>query len=294
LEKQGWRIDRLPVSAYGVARLDRLAELLTPQTALVSVMLGNNETGVLQPVAEMAAACRAAGVPMHTDAVQVVGKLPVDFRRLGVDVLTATAHKFHGPGGIGVAIVRGDLEFEPLMWGGFQQGGVRPGTESVPLAVGMYVALEKWEREQTHRRSVLVELRDSLEGGLRAQWPDLVVNGIEADRLPHTSNISFPGLDRQALLMALDMAGVACSTGSACASGSNEPSPVLLAMGCDEAVVGGSLRFSMGATTTADEICQAVARILKVVNDLHRQTGAGKKAAGKISAKARQWYPKKL
>lgn len=279
LARLGWRVDRLSVSASGVAKVEALEPLLNAQTRFVSVMLGNNETGVVQPVGEIAALCRSRKILIHTDAVQAVGKTPVDFRSLGVDAMTVTPHKFHGPVGIGVLLVRSGVTLEPLHFGGFQQAATRPGTESVTLAVGLREALRIATTELPARIQHLRELRDSLEATIAAGWPGLVVNGrtadnLTAERLPHTSNVAFLGLDRQALLMALDLAGVYCSTGSACASGSNEPSPVLLAMGCEEAVVGSSLRFSFGIQNTAAEVAEAVRRILKVANDLRTRKKA--------------------
>jgi cysteine desulfurase len=289
LARQGFDVQRLRVSREGVVDVDHLRELLDQQMRVVSVMLGNNETGVLQPVAEVAAVCHSGGVPVHTDAVQVVGKLPVDFRQLGVSALSLSAHKFHGPRGIGALIVRHGVELTPILFGGFQQLGLRPGTESVTLAVGLHRALQLWQDEADERASRMARLRDRLEERLLANVPDLVINGAGAARLPHTSNVAFPGLDRQALLMALDMAGVACSTGSACASGSSEPSPVLLAMGCPADIVEGSLRLSLSAFTTEAEIDQAAGRIRQVFNDLHR-----KKELGISAATSRKWNPKPL
>jgi cysteine desulfurase len=270
LAAQGWRVDRLPVDSSGVVHVAALEPLLRPCTRLVSVMLASNETGVLQPVAEIAAICRAHGVPVHTDATQVVGKLSVDFAGLGVDALTFTAHKFHGPPGVGALLVRRGTTLASSLHGGFQQAGLRPGTESVALAIGLATALELWSQEADARRERMTLLRDSLERQLLAGDPRAVVIGAAASRLPHTSNIAFRGLDRQALVMALDLAGVACSTGSACASGSSEPSPALVAMGLPEEQVSSSLRFSLGATTTAAEVDEAARRILSVVNRLRR------------------------
>jgi cysteine desulfurase len=268
LARQGWRIARLGVSSAGAVRAEELPGLLTDQTLLVSVMLGNNETGVIQPVRQLAERAAAAGVPFHTDAVQAVGKLPVDFRALGVATLSLSAHKFHGPRGIGALLVRHGARLSPILFGGFQQDGLRPGTEPVALAVGLCTALEVWHGQRESRREHLATLRDRFEAQLRAGWPELVVNGGGAERLPHTSNVSFPGLDRQALAIALDLAGVACSTGSACASGASERSPTLLAMGLPAAVVEGALRFSFAATTTFEEVDEAARRILHVCKDL--------------------------
>jgi cysteine desulfurase len=266
----GWRVDRLPVDADGVVQVAALEPLLRLSTRFVSVMLASNETGVMQPVTEIAAICHTRGIPVHTDATQVVGKLPVDFTALGVDALTFTGHKFHGPLGIGALLVRRGVTLAPSLHGGFQQGGLRPGTESVALAIGLAMALQLWSQEADARRERMTLLRISLERQLLAGDPHAVVIGAAAPRLPHTANVGFPGLDRQALVMALDLAGIACSTGSACASGSSEPSPALVAMGLPEEQISSSLRFSLGATTTAAEVDEAARRILSVVNRLRR------------------------
>jgi cysteine desulfurase len=265
LERRGWRVDRLGVEPSGVARLDELERLLAkaPKPAVVSLMLGNNETGVLQPVREAATLCQRAGVPLHTDAVQVVGKLPVAFRELGAAALTLTAHKFHGPLGIGALVIRSGVAIAPQLFGGRQQGGLRPGTEPVELVVGLAAALEEASKD-SDRAERLRGLRDRFEHRLAAAGVNIEVVGARAPRLPHTSCIAFGGIDRQAMLIALDLAGVACSTGSACASGSSEPSPVLLAMGLDSAVVQSALRFSVGASTSAAQIDDAVQRIARV------------------------------
>jgi cysteine desulfurase len=267
----GWRLDTLALSAQGVVRVDQLAPLLAAQpstTRLVSVLLGNHETGVLQPIVELSAICNQARVPLHTDAVQVVGKLPVSFHRLGVAAMSIAAHKFQGPLGIGALIVRHDVPVAPMFFGGHQQAGLRPGTESAALAVGMATALDLWQREQDEHARRLRGLRDRFEVGLRAGLPNVVVHGVGAERLPQTSNVAFPGLDGQVLLMALDLAGVACSVGSACSSGSTELSPTLRAMELSNALVAASLRFSFGATTTQPEIDEAVRRIVHVVTEL--------------------------
>ena len=268
LLERGWRLDTLGVTGQGVVRAEDLPQLLASDTHLVSVMLGNHETGVLQPVAELARTCAAAGVPLHTDAVQVVGKLPVEFRSLGVSALTVAAHKFQGPLGIGALLLTHDVPISPLLFGGQQQEGLRPGTESIALAVGMATALELWQSEQQEHLRHLRALRDRFEAGLRSGFDGLTVNGSSAERLPHTSSIGFPGLDGQILLMALDSVGVACSVGSACSSGSTELSPTLRAMNLPKEIVASSLRFSIGATTTEAEIDEAVSRILSVVNEL--------------------------
>ena len=267
LLNDGWRLDTLAVDGQGVVRLDLFEKLLAADVAVVSVILGNHETGALQPVGEIAKACRELGVPIHTDAVQVVGKLPIDFRALGVTALSIAAHKFQGPLGIGALLVRHDAPLAPRLFGGHQQWGLRPGTEPAALTVGMLVALRLWKAEAQEHAQRLTALRERFEQGLKAGFP-VVVNAQGAPRLPHTSSIAFPGLDGQILLMALDMAGVACSVGSACSSGSSELSPTLQAMRLPKDIVASTLRFSLGATTTQDEIDEAVGRILHVVRSL--------------------------
>jgi cysteine desulfurase len=207
-------------------------------------------------------------VPLHTDAIQVVGKLPVSFHRLDVAAMSITAHKFSGPLGIGALAVRDGVPLAPLMFGGYQQSGLRPGTESVALAVGMATALELWHRQQDEYARRLRSLRDRFETGLRAALTNIVVHGTDAERLPQTSNVAFPGLDGQVLLMALDLAGVACSVGSACSSGSTELSPTLRAMDLPNSLVASSLRFSFGVTTTEAEIDDAVRRIVRVCGEI--------------------------
>jgi cysteine desulfurase len=263
-------------SRDGVADLEHLDKVLAGISGrpLVALMAANNETGVVQPVAELAAIFGENGVPLHTDAAQAAGKLPIDFRKLGAATLTIAAHKFGGPVGIGALLVRNDIELQPQLFGGFQQAGTRPGTEAVALAVGMRTALELWEANRAMWTAHLRQLRDHFEeqllaaGALESCRP--VVIGASAERLPHTSNIAFVGLDRQQLFLALDQAGVACSTGSACASGSSEPSPAHLAMGLDAGVISSALRFSFGVSTTREEVAEATCRIIKVCNHLRR------------------------
>jgi cysteine desulfurase len=265
LSRRGWQIDHVPVSRKGAVCIDEFKSLLANRPLVASVMLANNETGVIQPIRELAALARAAGVPLHTDAVQAAGKVPVHFRELGVAAMTVAAHKFHGPRGIGALILHGSVQLDPILFGGFQQQGLRPGTEPVALAVGMHAALRVFAREQAVRRERMTSLRDRLEQALVAAWPSAVIHGSAAPRLPNTTCIAFPGLDRQALVMALDMASVACSTGSACASGSSEPSPTLVAMGLSDELVGSSIRCSLGATSTSEMIDEAIDRILNVL-----------------------------
>jgi cysteine desulfurase len=274
LAHTGWHVDQLAVDGAGVVRVDRLPELLRPETRLVCVILGQNETGVVQPVAELAAICRERGVPLHTDAAQAAGKLAVNFRALGAATMSVAAHKFGGPLGIGALVVRHGTSLAPQMFGGFQQAGLRPGTESVALAVGMRTALEAWAANRDAWLAHLESLRNHFESQLKAADCGAVVLGELAPRLPQTSNVAFPGVDRQAMFLALDQAGVACSTGSACASGSSEPSPVHLAMGLDLGLISSALRFSFGISTTPAQADEATRRILKICNELRRQKQA--------------------
>jgi cysteine desulfurase len=270
LQHQGHHVDRVPADANGVVRIDALRDVLRPRTAAVALMFANNETGVIQPVAEIAALCNERNIPLHCDAAQAVGKFPVNFRALGIATMTVAAHKFHGPVGVGALVVRHDIELKPQLFGGVQQYGLRPGTESVALAIGMRDALSLWHNERDIRDARMRNLRDRLEQEIAAGYPCAIVIGAAAERLPNTSNIAFVGLDRQALFMALDQAGVACSTGSACASGSSETSPVHIAMGLEEAITSSALRFSLGVGTTAADIDEAARRILRCCNNLRR------------------------
>lgn len=273
LLEQGWRMDTLGLTPQGVIRMEQLPPLLGSDTRLVSVLLGNHETGVLQPIERLAAECNRAGVPLHTDAVQAVGKVPVDFHALGVAAMSVAAHKFQGPPGIGALIVRSDVRIKPLMFGGHHQSGLRPGTEPVALAVGMATALELWHKEQDEHARRMTALRDRFERRLHSSLGDggatvtptpVIFHGAGAERLPQTSSVAFPGIDGETLLIALDLAGVACSIGAACSSGATELSPTLRAMDLPKEIVASSIRFSFGATNTEAEIDEAIRRIADV------------------------------
>lgn len=267
LAAEGYTVDRLPVGSNGIVYLESLRKTLdehAEEIGLVSVMAASNETGVIQPLREIAEQCQAAGVPLHTDAVQAAGKIPVEFRQLGLAALTFTAHKFHGPLGIGGLLLAPGVMPRPQLAGGFQQESIRPGTESAPLAAGLLAALEAAVGESHERTARMSRLRDRLELAMVASWPGAKVIGADGPRLANTACLGFPGGDRQALVMAYDLAGVACSTGSACASGSSEPSPTLVAMGLDPATTDGAVRFSVGAFTTEAEISAAIDRISQV------------------------------
>lgn len=263
----------LPVNSAGVVQYDQLANWLTEPTRLVSVMLANNETGVIQPVSQIAHICRQHDVPLHVDAVQGVGKIPVHFRSLQASAMTISPHKFHGPRGIGALVLDDRVKLSPTMFGGSQQLAMRPGTESVELAIGFQSALELAIKALPEAGLRMQTLRDRLETTLQHELgaDGIVINGGQALRLPHTSNVAFPGVDRQALVMALDMGGVACSTGSACASGSSERSPTLIAMGLKEEVISSSIRLSLSRSTTDAEIDEVENHIFNCINRLRRK-----------------------
>ncbi len=265
---EGWRVDSLPVGADGVVDAAKLPELLRAETRLVTVILANHETGVVQPIAQLAETCRAHGAALHTDAVQAVGKMAVDFRRLGADAMSISAHKFHGPVGTGALLLRADVPLAPQILGGHQQEGLRAGTESIALAVGMMTALELWHAEREEATARMIALRDRLENRLKGALPEIVVHGQHAPRLPQTSNVAFPGIDRQVLFTALDTAGVACSIGAACDSNSADVSPTLRAMRVPRTLLGSSLRFSFATTTTQAELDEAAARIIAAAGRL--------------------------
>jgi cysteine desulfurase len=270
---------RLAVDSNGVVLLTELEKLLNASVKLVSVMVGNHETGVLQPLAEIAQRCTAAGIPFHTDATQAVGKIPLDFRGLGIAAMTFSAHKFHGPVGIGGLLLRGDVNLAPLFFGGTQQMGLRPGTEPVALAVGMFQALKLWQHDADARYQKLEMLRNRFEQNLSAAIDTVVIHGGSTTRLPHTSNLAFPGIDRQAMVMALDLEGIACSTGSACTSGSSQPSAVIRSMDAPDPILEGSVRFSLGVLNTLAEVDEAAARIIKVHRKLRDLSEHGKSPA---------------
>ncbi|QGJ70902.1 Cysteine desulfurase NifS [Planctomycetales bacterium 10988] len=267
-EKRGWQVDQVQVSPDGVIDLEHLEALLQEPARLVSLMMANNETGVVQPIQAAAAICQEYGVPLHTDATQAGGKKSLHFREMGVAAMTLSAHKFHGPMGISALLIRNDIPMQPFLFGGFQQEGLRPGTESIAPVLGMLKALQLWEDRRVALNAHWTELRDNFESRIISTYRPAHVHGFAAPRMPHTSNISFPGCDRQALLIALDLQGIACSTGSACASGSSEPSKTLIAMGCPGDHLQSALRFSLGAGTTSREMDRAAEIILNCVHSM--------------------------
>jgi cysteine desulfurase len=268
LERDGWRVTRLAVDRRGLVDPAAFASALGPETTVASVMLANNEIGVIEPVAELAALARERGVVFHTDAVQAAGWLALDVAELGVDLLSLAGHKFNGPKGVGVLYVRRGTPLEPLIVGGGQEHGLRAGTENVAGIAGLAAALRLAEAERPSEAPRVAALRDRLEAGLRALCPDAVVNGAGAPRLANSLSVAFADLPSDALLIRLDLEGVAASAGSACAAGTLEPSHVTAALGLDERRRTGVIRFSLGRSTTAGEIDDVLRRLLLVVADV--------------------------
>ncbi len=264
-----------PVNAGGRLDLDAFAEGLS-EAAFVSVMAANNETGVIQPLREVCAMARERGLAVHTDAVQAVGKIAVKVREWGVDLLSLSAHKFHGPKGVGALYVRGGLKFSPLLLGGGQEGGRRSGTENTAGIVGMGAAALLMRKQLVaDGHAAMRGMRDAFETKLLDELAGVTVNGDMRQRLPNTSHLSFEGCEAAGLLILLDEAGIACSAGSACMSGKQQPSHVQMAMGIDETVARSSLRFSFSTLNTMGEAFAAAVMVKRAVEKLRRVQGAG-------------------
>jgi cysteine desulfurase len=278
LSRRGWTTTLVGVDTSGVVTPERMAEAVTDETALVSVMHANNEIGTIQPVAELAAVAHARGAVFHTDAVQSAGKLPIDVRTLGVDLLSLSAHKFNGPKGVGALWIRRGTRLRSQLTGGKQERNRRAGTENVPAIVGLgtaaRLALQKGEAETTR----LVMLRDRLEAAILSTVAGASVNGDPARRVANTSNISFDRVEAESLLIALDLEGIAVSTGSACSSGTLAPSHVLRAMGLSTHRIQNSIRFSLGLGNTVEEVDRVVAVLPGLVSRIralsHRPAAA--------------------
>ncbi len=268
LANAGWTTRVLPVDRDGRVDWAALQQVAWTDVRLATLILANNETGVVQDTSPLAAACREHRVPLHLDAVQAVGKIPVDFHALGASTASVGAHKFHGPRGIGALLVRDGVRLSPVGFGGHQEAGRRPGTECVALAVGMAVALKAWSDDRERRTRLVRSLRDRFETGLAERCGPVVFNGSREFRLPNTAHVAFPGADAEAVLVALDLAGVCCSLGSTCSSGAARSSPVLAAMGVPAEIAASSLRFSLGMENTESHVDEAVRRIAEVLDRL--------------------------
>lgn len=275
LARRGWRVTTIPVDASGIVSADRLRETLTDDTALVSVMHANNEIGTIQPVAELASIAHERGALFHTDAVQSAGKLPLDMHALGVDMASIAGHKFYGPKGTGALWLKRGVRLVPPSSGGRQERNRRAGTENVPALVGFGVAADVARRKLAAEGERLAALRDRLEAGILASVPGSERNGASNPRVPNTTNISIERVESESLLIGLDLAGIAVSSGSACSSGTLEPSHVLKAMGLSHGRTLGSIRFSLGASNTAAEIDRVLEVLPPLVEKLRSLTTVG-------------------
>jgi cysteine desulfurase len=268
LANQGYRVTEIPVNGEGQLDMDRYKEALTPDTAIVSLMWANNETGVIFPVEDAAQMAREKGILFHTDAVQAVGKIPIDLKDSAIDMLSLSGHKLHAPKGIGVLYVRKGTKFSPFLIGGHQENGRRGGTENTAGIIGLGKACDLAARNMKKENTGVKRLRDKLEKEILARVPNSRLNGDPLNRLPNTSNISFEFVEGEAILLLMDKFGICASSGSACTSGSLQPSHVLRAMGVPFTMAHGSIRFSMSIYNTEEEIDFVIDKIPSIIEKL--------------------------
>jgi cysteine desulfurase len=268
LENHGYRVVELGVDKSGRLDLAELEDQLDDDTAIVTIMYANNETGVIFPIGKIAEMAASKGIVFHTDAVQAMGKIPMNLSRSSIDLLSLSGHKLHGPKGVGALYVRKGTRLAPFILGGHQEGGRRAGTENVPGIVGLGKACELAGKNIKEENSKVKYLRDKLENALLAKCPDSRLNGDKKNRLPNTSNISFEYIEGEAILLMLDKYGICASSGSACTSGSLEPSHVLRAMGVPFTAAHGSIRFSLSRYNTEEEVDYTIEKMLQIVNQL--------------------------
>ncbi len=273
LEKRGMAATRLPVDDQGRLTAEKVAAALRDDTVVVSIMHANNETGVVLPVADIGAICRRAGVPFHTDTVQSVGKLPVEPARLNADMISVSAHKFGGPKGVGALVVDKRLALDPLLVGGGQERGRRSGTENLSGIIGFGTAAEVAGQSRTEMDQHLTALRVELEERLSAELPDCVIFSRDAERLPNTTALGHPGMAGETLVMSLDLAGFAVSSGSACSSGRTTPSHVLDAMGVNPELARSLIRVSLGWNTSREEVVRFAAVYVRTIKRLRSMAG---------------------
>ena len=268
LERLGAEVTYLPVDRYGMIDPEKLKAAIRSDTLLITVMTANNEIGTIEPIEEVSGIARDAGILFHTDAVQAAGALKIDAAKAGVDLLSLSAHKFNGPKGVGALYIRAGTKLEPLIHGGAQERGQRAGTENTAGIVGMGEALERAAAGMEERENRVRALRDRLIEGTLHRIPGAMLNGHPTRRLPGNCNVSIPGVDGEALLLRLDLEGIACSSGSACTSGSQEPSHVLRAIGLSEEQEKGSLRLTIGGQNTEEEIDETLEALVRITADL--------------------------
>ena len=268
MEKQGYEVTYLPVDEYGIVSAEAVKNAIRPDTALITIMAANNEIGTIQPIAEIGKIAKEAGVLFHTDAVQAVGAIPVDVKAWNVDMLSLSGHKLHAPKGVGALYIRKGIRVSNLIYGGAQERGLRAGTENLPGIVGLGKAIELAIEELPEHAARMTALRDKLIDGILTCIPDVQLNGHRTQRLPGNVNVSVRYVEGEALLMRLDLAGIAASSGSACTSGSLDPSHVLLAIGLPHEIAHGSLRLSLGRDTTEEDVDYVIETLPNIVNTL--------------------------
>ena len=268
LEKQGFEVTYLPVDENGLVSVEDVEKAITDKTILISVMAANNEIGTIEPIAEIGALARSRGILFHTDAVQAVGAIPLDVKAMNIDMLSMSGHKFHGPKGIGALYVRKGVRLDTLIAGGAQERGKRAGTENLPGIVGIGKAIEIATRDMEANAARMTALRDKLIHGILESIPDVRLNGHPTRRLPNNVNVSVRYIEGEALLLRLDLAGIAGSSGSACTSGSLDPSHVLLAIGLPHEIAHGSLRLTLGTDTTEADIDEVLDKLPGIVKNL--------------------------
>ena len=279
LAKSGVDLTILPVDRDGLVNPEDVRRAIRPETALITIMLANNEIGTIEPIEEIGKIAAEKGIVFHTDAVQAAGKFPIDVEKLGVGLLSISAHKFCGPKGVGALYIRKGTKLGPLMYGGHSERDRRPGTEDVAAIAGMGKAAELALAHRVEESGHVRGLRDRLEHGLLDRVPHSWVNGARAPRVPNTSNLTFPFIEGEAMVIALDLKGIACSTGAACSSGAVEPSHVLMALGLASEDARATLRLSLGRQTTEDEIDFALETIPPVIERLRQLSPTYKKPA---------------
>lgn len=279
LEKNGFEVTYLGCDNEGVVSVEELKNSLKPETTIVSLMMANNETGTIQPIKEMAAICREAGVLFHTDAVQAVGKIPVNVKDLGVDMLSLSGHKIYGPKGIGALYIRKGVRITPLFHGGAHEKRKRAGTENLVSIIGLAKAMELATAGMDKEYKRMKELSDYFIKEVQSKIPEVYLNGSNENRVPSTVNLSFKGVEGEAIILSLDIKGIAVSSGSACTSGSLEASHVLKAMDVDVLLAQGSIRFSMGKYTTKDHLEYTASVLPEIIERLRSMSAAYQKPA---------------
>lgn len=276
LEKEGFRITYVPCDEYGMIHPEVVEEAITPDTILISIMHGQNEVGTVEPVAEIGRLAQAHGVLFHTDAVQSAGKVPIDVNQMNIDLLTLSSHKLYGPKGVGALYIRKGVKLSPIITGGAHENNRRAGTENVPGIVGFGEACRLARLEMPEESQRLAKLRDKLIKGILEKIPDTILNGHPTERLPHNVNVSVKYVEGEAMLLNLDLMGIAASSGSACTSGSLEPSHVLLAMGIPHEVAHGSLRMTLGRSNTEEDIDYVLTVLPPIVEKLRQMSVLGR------------------